>query len=302
MSSRLTTVLAAVGASGALIAGGLAFGGSASADDATDPLHPTLAYSCSGALNVGAMGPVDLPITLDLTPLLPLASAPLASGSSISALPITGTADLTSFVAGLPDAAQQVIASGSVSSVTGNIKNFAMSVGAQNVPLTFKPQTKTIDELMAPNPTFAIDGNVAKAQTVLLPAGSYTVDVPKSFTLALSGVLSGSTVPLGSLTCSDDGNRTLAPVSVTGNPPKPVLASVKAPKTAKVGKSVTVTATVKNTLGGNVSAKLGKKTYKGAVKNGVAKVVVKGIKKGVNKIVVSFPKAKSKTVKVTGKK
>lgn len=281
MSSRFTTVLAAVGASGALIAGGLAFGGSP-ASATVDSAPKQAAYNCD------VSGILQFPITADFTS-LPAFPDTATTGVTIPAL--AESADIT-----VPAAVAQQLANFGITEVEGNITGNT-GFGAQPV--------KTV--LSVPKTTLSSTGDTVihstGKTTAFAPttAGTAALTLPSKITAALvSGFPANCTLDSGS--DANFGSVEVAQGSTTTPPPaaKPVITAT-APKTATAGKSVTVKVTVKNAKTGKVTAKLGKKAFSASLKAGKASVVVKGIKKGVNKIVVSFPKAASKTLKVTGK-
>jgi hypothetical protein len=152
-------------------------------------------------------------------------------------------------------------------------------------------------------------GKGANAAFLLPKAGTYTVAMPKTFTLTALNA-SGGTV--ATAPCTTTAPATIGTITLT----KQVgTVTAKAPKSVKVGKVVTVKGKVTNeyvaTGGEAVTGKLiikdgKKKVAKGKVgKNGKFKIKVKNLKVGKHKLTVYYKgddftaKAKSKVVKVT---
>lgn len=276
MSSRFTTVLAAVGTSGALIAGGLAFGGSsANADDAMT----TYTYNCGTPV-----GPYDVPVAFPTQ----LSTLP-TSATTGEALP---SFDIPTQLTVPKDLVNLLV--GAYSTISGSATS-SLGFGSQGIPV----KTTLPSSPLVANQDTVITATGKTGSFTPSTAGTFDVMTPKTMDAMLQGIavpctLSGAPASLGQITVAQGSTTTPPPAA------KPVITAT-APKTAKAGKSVTVKVTVKNAKTGKVTAKLGKKAFSAPLKAGKASVVVKGIKKGVNKIVVSFPKAVSKTLKVTGK-
>ena len=283
--ARLASRVAVGGVATALATAGLvgATGTSASAAPVTSP------YTCTTPF-----GPVSGTISVDIALLPPTAPAgfPVAAG-------------LFSFKSNLtvPDATAVGLAGAGVTGAKSNDFGTAFGDTVATAPVVWSgPPTST-----GGFTTFA--GAGSNLAFVLPKAGTYTVAMPKAFTLLATNA-SGATVvtaPCTTTTPATIGTLTLSKQAS-------VVKAKAAPKLAAKGAVVSVKGKVANDYSktggpvptGKLIVKDGKKTVgKGKLKNGKFVVKVKGLAVGKHSLTVIYKgddftsKGKSKAIKVT---
>ena len=158
----------------------------------------------------------------------------------------------------------------------------------------------------ATNTTFA--GKGANGAFLLPKAGSYTVAMPKTFTLFATNASGGTVV---TAPCTTAAPATIGAITLEKQASK---VKVKAPKKIKQGAVVSVKIKVTNDYSktggpvptGKVTIKDGSKTIgKGKLKNGKVTIKVKSLAVGTHNLIVKYAgdgytnKSKSKKLKVT---
>ena len=287
--TRLASRVAVGGVSAALATAGLVGVTATSASAA--PVSTT--YNCTAA---GQTFPIAASVDIALLP----SSAP--AGYPVPAGLLSFNSTLT-----VPDAVQQLLNS-TVNNTGAKSDDFGTSFGdtLAKAPVAWtKPAAAT-------GGNWVYTGKGANAAFTLPEAGTYTVTMPKSFTL----VTTGGTAPVTG-TCTAAGTpATIGTIALSKQ-----VATVKAkatPKSPEVGDVVTVKGKVTNeyskTGGPDATGKLivkdgKKKVGKGKVgTDGKFKIKVKGLKAGSHKLVVLYlgdgytDKGKSKVIKVQVKK
>ena len=284
--SRLAKRAAVGGVSAALATAGLVGVTGTSASAA--PVSST--YTC-----VTPIGPITAAVTVDIA-LLP-ATAP--AGFPVPAGLLGFKSNLT-----VSDATAATLASVGVTNAKSDDFGTSFGVTVANAPVVWNG-APTSD---GTNTTWT--GKGANAAFQLPKAGTYTVSMPKTFTLA---ALNSSGGTVATAPCTTTAPATIGSITLTKQ-----VGTVKAkasPKSAKVGKVITVKGKVTNeyvaTGGPAATGKLiikdgKKKVAKGKVgKDGKFKIKVKNLKVGKHKLTVFYKgddftaKAKSKVVKVT---
>jgi hypothetical protein len=284
--TRLASRVAVGGVSAALATAGLvgATGTSASAAPVTTT------YSCVSPLGTF---PADVVVDIALLPSTAPAGFPVPAGllSFNSSLTVDNTV-----ASGL----------GGLGVVSGKSDDFGTAFGATvaKAPVVWNTAT--------PGPTrTTFSGKGSNAAFVLPAAGTYSVNMPKSFTLQGTNA-SGQPVPGATATCSSASPSALG--SITLSKQKSTVKAKAKPVTAKKGATISVKGKVTNEFQkvggpaptGKVIVKDGKKTVgKGKLKNGKFVVKLKGLKVGAHKLTVLYKgdsytdKGKSKALKVT---
>jgi hypothetical protein len=282
--SRFASRLAVGGVSAALATAGLVGVTSTSASAAV----VTTNYSCTGAGQT-----FTVPVTIELALGIPTTGA---AGFPVPAGLLSFKSTLT-----VPDPPAQTLKGIGVTG--GKSDDFGAAFGdtVAKAPVTWGSGTDNLDM------SITYQGQGANSAFLLPAAGTYTVTMPKSFTLVTTGgpspisatCTSASPTQLGSITLSKQNSKT----------------KVNGPKSAKAGSVVTLKVKVTNDqlkAGGVVpSGKLivkdgKKKVGKGKLdKKGKAKIKIKGLKAGSHKLVVFYKgdkydvKSKSKALKLT---
>jgi hypothetical protein len=268
------------------------------------------ALATAGLVGVTGTSASAAPVTTNYSCTNPLGSFPGAVTVDIALLPSTAPAGFP-----VPAGLLSFNSSFTVDSTTAGVLDTLDVTGAKSDDFSAafgSTQAKAPVVWNTPSggpPPTTFSGKGANAAFTLPAAGTYTVSMPKAFTV-IATKADGSTAatalctqanpnPLGTITLSKQAS------TVKG----------KAPKSAKVGTVVTVKGKVTNeyvkTGGPAATGKLvikdGKKTVaKGKVgKNGKFKIKVKGLKAGSHKLVVTYKgdkytaKGKSKAIKLT---
>lgn len=281
--AKFATRVAVGGVATALATAGMVGVTSTSASAA--PVSTT--YNCTAA---GQTFPVPVSVDIALLPSTAPAGFPVPAG-------------LLSFNSTLsvPDAVQQLL-NGAVNNTGGKSDDFGTAFGSTvaKAPVAWtKPAAAT-------NGFWVYTGKGANGAFTLPKAGSYSVNMPSTFTL----VTTGGTAPV-TATCTAAAAPAQIGTIVLSKQASKVKA--KAPKSVKKGAVVSVKGKVTNdyvkTGGPEATGKLiikdGKKTVgKGKLKNGKFVVKVKGLGVGNHKLVVTYKgddftdKGKSKTLKV----
>jgi hypothetical protein len=284
--AHLTSRLAVGGVAAALATAGLVGVTSTSASAA--PVSST--YTC-----VTPIGPVTAAVTVDIA-LLP-STAP--AGFPVPAGLLGFKSNLT-----IDNATATTLAGVGVTGAKSDDFGTAFGETVAKAPVVWSgPPTSD-----ATNTTFA--GKGANAAFQLPKAGSYTVAMPKAFTLIATNS-SGGTV--ATAPCTTTAPATIGTIVLSKQASK---VKANAPKSIKKGAVVSVKGKVTNdyvkTGGPEATGKLiikdGKKTVgKGKLKKGKFTIKVKGLAVGSHKLVVTYKgddftdKGKSKTLKVTVK-
>jgi len=284
--ARLASRVAVGGVSAALATAGLV-GVTASSASAA-PVSTT--YNCTAA---GQTFPI--PVTVDIA-LLP-ATAPAGFPVPAGLLSFNSTATVPGAV--------QTLLTGTVNNTGAKSDDFGTTFGAT---VAKAPVAWTKPAAADGNGNWVYTGKGSNAAFILPEAGSYTVSMPKSFTL----VTTGGTAPV-TATCT----TTATPATIGTIVLSKQKATVKAkasPKTAKKGALITVKGKVTNeyvkTGGPEATGKLivkdgKKKVGKGKLKNGKFKIKVKGLGVGKHSLTVLYKgdgftdKGTSKALKVT---
>jgi hypothetical protein len=159
-------------------------------------------------------------------------------------------------------------------------------------------------------PATTFSGKGANTAFQLPAAGTYTVSMPKSFTVVATKA-DGSTA--ATALCTQANPTALGSITLSK---QASVTKAKGPKSAKLGAVVTLKVKVSNDQSknggviptGKLIVKDGKKKVaKGKLKNGKAKIKVKGLHKGSHKLTVLYKgdsydeKSKSKPIKLTVK-
>jgi Bacterial Ig-like domain (group 3) len=282
--SRLTSRLAVGGVTAALATAGLVGASTTSASAA--PVSST--YTCTTPF-----GPVTGSISVDIALLPPTAPAgfPVAAG-------------LFSFKSNLTvsDATAGGLSGAGVTGAKSDDFGTAFGATVAAAPVVWKgPPTST-----GGNTTFA--GTGANNAFVLPAAGTYTVAMPKTFTL-LATNSSGATVVTAP--CTTAAPATIGSITLSKQASKIKLKAVKkikhgAVESAKIQVTNDYAKTGGPVASGKVTIKDGSKTIgKGTLKNGKVTIKVKGLSVGTHDLVVKYSgdtytdKSKSKKVKVT---
>jgi len=270
MSSRLTTVLAAVGASGALIAGGLAFGGSPASADTGNAV-----YDCT--VLPGTTVPVNVTLTADL----PATSWPTHTPVPGGILTINGAFTV-------PEQVAQGLARQGIDEVGVGDNNFALSLGSASIPLTGvaadRTQVPASGDLSLP---FS-----ASIGTFTMPdAGSYFIAMPSAFNadLLTHTAQGDSSIPQVPCTLDPSSTKNITPFTVSKQSATEKVSGPASVKKGQVAKYVITVAgsVVKPT--GKVVVKDGKKALgTAAIKGGKATFSTKKLKAGKNKLTFSY--------------
>jgi Bacterial Ig-like domain (group 3) len=265
--ARLTSRLAVGGVTAALATAGLVGISTTSASAA--PVSST--YTCTTPF-----GPVSGSISVDIALLPPTAPA----GFPVAAGLFSFKSDLT-----VSDATATGLSSAGVTGAKSDDFGTAFGDTVAKAPVVWSgPPTST-----GGNTTFA--GKGANAAFLLPKAGSYTVAMPKTFTL-LATNSSGATVVTAP--CTTTAPATIGTIVMSKQASK---VKAKFPASAKKGAVVTVKGKVTNdyvktggpAATGKVIVKDGKKTVgKGTLKNGKFTVKVKGLAVGSHSLTVSY--------------
>ena len=272
------------------------------------------ALATAGLVGVTSTSASAAPVSTTYTCSTPLASFQIPVTVDIALLPTTAPAGfpvpagLLSFnsTATIPDTVQMVLDGLPGGPVTGGKStDFGTAFGATVAPA---PVAWT-------KPAAAVGGNWiytgkgSNGAFVLPKAGTYSVTMPKTFTLLATNA-SGATV--ATATCTNAAPTQLGSIALSKQ--ASTVKAKAAPKSAKVGAVVTVKGKVKNEYSktggpeatGKVIVKDGKKKVgKGKIKNGKFVVKVKGLKAGSHKLTVLYKgddftdKGVSKELKVT---
>lgn len=286
---KLIAKTAAITAAAAMTATGLIGAISTNSASAATPT-----YSCTVTTPGGqTSGAFSVPLTLTVPT--------VTQGSTIPAgTPLSGSASLTDLVAkataGDPILGGLVTSLPGLTSLTATPSAFPVSVAGQQLPVALTTQTLNANQIgqILSSATLPLAAQFTSALPVTLPAGSYTLNLPSSFSLALAG--QGSTPVAGTVNCSAATAQT-ATLTVAAPAPK-LTATAKKIKAGHVAKIKVVTTPAQT---GKAIAKVGKKKVaKATLKNGKATLKVKGLKKTTKvKVFVGSLKA---VVKVKVKK
>ena len=273
------------------------------------------ALATAGLVGVTGSSASAAPISTTYTCATPLASFPVPVTVDIALLPSTAPAGfpvpagLLSFnsTVTIPDAVQTVLDGLPGGPVTGGKStDFGTAFGDTVAPAPVawtKPGA-------AVGGFWVYTGKGANGAFVLPKAGTYSVNMPKSFTLTATNA-SGATV--ATATCTSAAPAQLGSITLSKQVSK---VKAKAPATAHKGDVVAVKGKVTNEFQktggpvptGKVIVKDGKKKVGTAkLKNGKFVVKLKGLKVGAHKLVVMYKgdgytdKSKSKKLKVVVK-
>jgi hypothetical protein len=284
--AHLASRVAVGGVSTALATAGLV--GVTATTASAAPVSTT--YTCSA---LGSSFPVPVSVDIALLPATAPAGFPVPAGL----LGFNSTASI-------PDAVQTVLDGPGVTG--GKSADFGTAFGdtVASAPVSWaKPAAST-------GGVWVYTGKGANGTFTLPKAGTYSVNMPKTFTLQATNA-SGATVVTATCTSAAPaqiGSITLEKQNAT--------IKAKAPKSAKKGAVVTVKGKISNdhsatggvAPSGKVIVKDGKKKVGTAtIKNGKFTVKVKGLKVGAHSLTVSFKgddytnKGVSKALKVTVK-
>jgi hypothetical protein len=284
-SARLTSRVVAGGATAALAAAALV-GATGTAAQAA-PVSTT--YSCSAAGNT-----FSVPVSVDIK-LLPT-SAP--AGYPVPASLLSFDSTLT-----VPGAAQGLI-DGTVTNTGAKSDDFGAAFGDT---VAKSPVAWTKPAAADGSGNWVYTGKGANGAFTLPKAGTYSVNMPKSFTLVTTGGSAPLTANCTSAAPAQIGTITLSKQKAT--------IKVKAtPASVKKGSAVTVKGKIKNeyvktggpAVTGKVTIKDGnKKVGTATIKNGKFTMKLKGLSVGSHKLSVTYKgddytdKGKSKQIKVT---
>jgi hypothetical protein len=289
--ARLTSRIAVGGVAAALATAGLVGVTSTSASAASASTN----YTCA----VPVLGDRTFPVTVNV-PLLPStapAGFPVPAGLLSFDSTITIPADVVALLGDSANGAK----SDDFSTAFGAVS--VKAPVAWNTPPTTPP---------GPGESATYSGKGSNGAFALPEAGTYSVGMPKTFTL--TPTKDGAALPIN-VSCTSATPDSLGTITLSK---QASTVKGKAPKSVKVGTVVTVKGKVTNeyvkTGGvaptGKLVIKDGKKKVgKGKVgKNGKFKIKVKGLKVGKHKLVVLYKgdkftaKGKSKAIKLTVKK
>lgn len=196
----------AFGATAALATTGLVAAAGASANAADSA--PT--YSCTLTDGAGTSVPFNVPLSFTMPKVV--------TGSTIPAgTAVAGTASLADMVqnhSSDPAVAALLggLSGGSISSLTVTPSAFpVMAAGVVTIPFALSPETLNPTQLGNLVSTLAmpVAGSFTDALKVTFPAGSYTLNLPSTFSLDLSS----GTSPVGSVDC--DGTAQTMPFVVS---------------------------------------------------------------------------------------
>ena len=266
--ARLSTRLVAGGATAALAAAGL-IGVTTSAAQAA-PVSTT--YSCTAAGNT-----FNVPVSVDIK-LLPT-SAP--AGYPVPASLLSFDSTLT-----VPGAVQSLI-DGTVTNTGAKSDDFGAAFGDT---VAKSPVAWTKPAAADGSGNWVYPGKGANGAFTLPKAGTYSVNMPKSFTLVTTGGSAPITAACTSAAPAQIGTITLSKQKVT-------IKAKATPASVKKGAEVTVKGKVTNEyvktggpeVTGKVIIKDGKKKVGTAkIKKGKYTVKLKGLSVGVHKLTVSY--------------
>jgi hypothetical protein len=284
--ARLTSRVAAGGVATALAAAGLV--GATGTPASAAPVSTT--YACTA---VGQTFNVPVSVDIALLPSTAKAGFPVPAGL------LSFNSTLT-----VPDAVQQLL-NASVNNTGAKSDDFGTTFGATvaKAPVAWtKPAAAT-------GGNWIYTGKGSNAAFVLPEAGTYTVSMPKTFTL----VTTGGTAPVTATCTTAATPTTIGTITLSKQVSK---VKAKAPASAHKGDVVSVKGKVTNEFQkiggpvptGKVIVKDGKKKVGTAkLKNGKFVVKLKGLKVGAHKLVVMYKgdgytdKSKSKKLKVVVK-
>jgi hypothetical protein len=288
---KLIAKAAAFTAAAAITATGLVGATGTSASAAT----PT--YSCTITSSDGTSVPFDVPLTLNVPT--------VTQGSTIPAgTPLSGSASLADMVTKAGSDPSGVIFSllsslSSLSSLTATPSAFPVTVAGQQLPVALTQQTLNPSQIaqLFSTQSLPLVGQFTSALPVTLPAGTYDLALPSSFSLDVTGT--GTTPLADTVNCSAATAQTAQLTVAKAAPVSPTLkATAKKIKAGHVAKIKVVTTPAQK---GKAIAKIGKKKVaKAKLKNGKATLKIKGLKK-TTKVKVSVGSLK-KVVKVKVKK
>jgi hypothetical protein len=273
------------------------------------------ALATAGLVGVSATSASAAPVTSTYTCVSPLGTFPADVSVDIALLPTTAPAGfpvpagLLGFNSTFKISNATATGLGSLGVTGGKSDDFGTAFGDTVAKAPVVWNTASSD---ATNTTFS--GKGANAAFTLPKAGTYSVTLPKQFTLQGTNA-SGQPVAGATANCTTAAPGALGTIVLSKQ-----AATVKAkatPKSAQVGDIVTVKGQVTNeyvkqggpAATGKLIVKDGKKKVaKGKItKNGKFKIKVKGLKAGKHKLVVIYKgddftdKGKSKVLKVTVK-
>jgi hypothetical protein len=282
--ARIASRVAVGGVSAALATAGLVGVTTTSASAAT----ATTNYTCSVPGVFTDTFPVS--VTVPLIPATAPAGYPVPAGLLSFTSTLTAPATIAPTLTGL--------------GINGaKSTDFGTALGDKVAPAPVTWGTATTN----PDTSVTLSGSGSNAAFTLPEAGTYAVNMPKQFTLIPT--VNGNPFP-ASATCTSAAPSTIASITLSK---QPVQIKAKAPKSAKVGKVVTVKGKVSNdysktggeAVTGKVTVKDGKKKVGTAkIKNGKFTVKVKGLKVGTHSLTVSYKgdgftdKGVSKAIKV----
>ena len=286
--ARISTRVAVGGVSAALAAAGLVGVTTTSASAAT----ATTNYTCSVPGVFTDTFPVS--VTVPLIPATAPAGFPVPAGLLSFTSTLTAPASIAPTLTGL--------------GINGaKSTDFGTSFGTKVAPAPVTWGTATTN----PDTSVTLSGSGSNAAFTLPEAGTYSVNMPKQFTLIPT--VNGNPFP-ASATCTSASPSTIASIELSKQAVK--IKAKATPKSAKKGAIVKVSGKISNdysktggeAVTGKVIVKDGKKKVGTAkIKKGKFVVKVKGLAVGTHKLVVTYKGdgftdkgvSKPMTVKVT---